>query len=88
MRLAAVFLHGRWKIPGRSRGRSAEVESVVNCRVSDRRHLIVGVSGGVTVDASPFVRADRVQVDDYGLLQAERENAAAENRQPDAWWWD
>ena len=65
-----------------------EVESVVNYRVIDRRHLIAGVSGGVTVDTGPFVRADRVQEDDYGLLKAERADAAPRNPQPDAWWWD
>ena len=34
----------------------AEVESIVNHRVIDRRHVVVGVSGGVTLNVAHYVR--------------------------------
>ena len=64
-----------------------EVESVVNHRVVGEKYIVVGVSGGVSVDTQHLVTTDALQVDDYG--------PARQNHQPlprelegAAWWWD
>jgi hypothetical protein len=66
----------------------AEVESVINHRVIDRRHLVVGVSGGVSVDAASCVRPNRIERDEYGLLQAEHAGATPADLPREVWWWD
>jgi hypothetical protein len=66
----------------------SEVNSIVNCRVVDRKHFIVGVSGGVSADTRPLARMDAMDVDEYGLLQAERAGSAPPRLLSDAWWWD
>lgn len=64
-----------------------EVESVVNHRVVGDRYIVVGVSGGVSIDTNSLVAADALQVDEYGQ--------ARQNHQPlprgfggSSWWWD
>jgi len=65
-----------------------EVESVINHRVVDGTRILVGVSGGVQVDASQYVRSASLEEDDYGLLRAGRNAAAPSDVPPEAWWWD
>jgi hypothetical protein len=65
-----------------------QVESVVNHRTIHRKHIVVGVSGGVSVDTSPLVQANRIIQDDYGLLKAERAGSAPRDLPRDVWWWD
>jgi hypothetical protein len=64
------------------------VESVVNHRVIDRRHIVAGVSGGVAVDTRPLVARQAMQVDDYGLLKTEHRGARPEESGESTWWWD
>jgi hypothetical protein len=64
------------------------VQSVINHRLVNGKHLIVGVSGGVLAEPSRFVTASAIQTDDYGALGAQRTNAAAAELPLDAWWWD
>ena len=71
-----------------------EVKTVMNYREIDVRqngrkvktHLVVGISGGVSVDAGRFLRSkDALLKDTYGKLKLDRRTArpATEN-----WWWD
>jgi hypothetical protein len=64
-----------------------EVESVVNHRVAGGRHILVGVSGGVSIDPSSLVRADALVQDDYGALQENQRPLPADLHRA-AWWWD
>ena len=63
------------------------VDTIINHRLVGNR-VIAGVSGGVTVDTASLVRADAIQVDDYGLLEAEHATSRPQLKSPGAWWWD
>ncbi|MFO0871425.1 MAG: DUF1598 domain-containing protein [Pirellulales bacterium] len=65
-----------------------EVESVVNHRVINRTQVVVGVSGGVSVDVRSLVARDRLQTDTYGKLQANRTGSQPRQLAADGWWWD
>ena len=64
------------------------VESVINHRVINRRHIVVAVSGGVSVDANKLVSTDHFKVDNYGLMQSSRAGSTPKLPPRDAWWWD
>ena len=64
------------------------VESIINHRLVNGKHLIVGVSGGVLARPWQFVAEGAIQSDRYGALKAERSNSAAGELPRDAWWWD
>jgi hypothetical protein len=66
----------------------ASVESVINHRLVNGKHLIVGVSGGVLAEPAKYVTAAAMQIDTYGKLQAQRNNSAAGDLPLEAWWWD
>jgi hypothetical protein len=77
---------GKYEI---DRGRApSEVDSVINHRVINGKRILVGVSGGVQVDANQVVRQTSFEVDDYGLLRSQQKDAAPDELPPDAWWWD
>ncbi len=65
-----------------------QVETVINHRVINRKHIVVGVSGGVAVDANHFVSTRNFKVDNYGLMQASRTSSEPQLPPRDAWWWD
>jgi hypothetical protein len=65
-----------------------EVESVINHRVINRKHIVVGVSGGVSVDANQFVSSKSFKLDNYGLMQSSRSSSTPKQTPRDAWWWD
>lgn len=65
-----------------------EVDTVVNHRVIGRKHIVAGVSGGVSVQSQPLVRKTAIEVDDYGALKAEHVGAVPKNLDANAWWWD
>jgi hypothetical protein len=65
-----------------------EVESVINHRLINRKHIVVGVSGGVSIDANHFVSTKSFKVDDYGLMQSSRSSSTPKQSPRDAWWWD
>jgi hypothetical protein len=64
------------------------VGSVINHRLIGRRHLVAGVSGGVAVDASEFIRLNAPTVDEYDLLQPMHAAKATEEIPVTRWWWD
>ncbi len=65
-----------------------EVETVINHRVIGQRHIVAGVSGGVSADARPYVQKPAITIDDYGALQAGRTASVPRDVPADAWWWD
>ena len=50
--------------------------------------IIVGVSGGVRVDPTAFVKPAAIKTDSYGLLQVQRSDAAPKKDDRACWWWD
>ncbi|MDX1945581.1 MAG: DUF1598 domain-containing protein [Pirellulaceae bacterium] len=66
----------------------AKVDSVINHRVIGGKHVIAGVSGGVTVDARELAARQAVQTDEYGLVAGERKASAPKSLPRHAWWWD
>jgi hypothetical protein len=65
-----------------------QVDSVINHRVVDRKHILVGVSGGVAVDTNQLVKSGAIKTDTYRLLSANRTSAAPPALPVQAWWWD
>ena len=63
------------------------VDTVINHRIIKGVHILVGVSGGVSCDPSPLVRADAIGLD-YGRLQDTRTFAKPKAASPEVWWWD
>ena len=66
----------------------AQVDSVVNHRLINGKHVVAGVSGGVEVDARSLVQPSAIKTDTYGLLKAARGPAAPRDLPRNAWWWD
>lgn len=60
-----------------------EVPSIVNHRIINRRHVVVGVSGGVTINAASYVR--HLQVDNQISTAAV---TSSQGKSSEAWWWD
>ena len=50
-----------------------QVETVINHRVINRKHILAGVSGGVSIDPAALVARDALETDTYGRLAAERD---------------
>ncbi len=69
-----------------------QVETVLNYRLVNAKHLIVGVSGGVSVDTTSLLQTRPFALDEYGLLQGDRANSDRANSTPAEsqtdWWWD
>jgi hypothetical protein len=63
-----------------------QVQTVINHRVINRRHIVAGVSGGVMVAPGDVLRDTRITHDGNQLAKSKREAPADEAR--DAWWWD
>ncbi|MCH7752362.1 MAG: DUF1598 domain-containing protein [Planctomycetes bacterium] len=61
-----------------------EVETVVNHRVINRRHIIAGVSGGVWVDARKSLHIRAAATEWAVTMVPSKPPASAE----DLWWWD
>ena len=59
----------------------------MNHRVIDRKHIVVGVSGGVSYDASQLVRPVNFKRDEYGLLSSNRDQGKPKVP-ANVWWWD
>lgn len=64
------------------------VESVMNHRVVNKKHILAAVSGGVRVDPRKYVAAEAFQVDRKGSLGSEHSRSAPEAVARTAWWWD
>ena len=68
-----------------------KVETVANHRViraGKKIHTIFGVSGGVSVDPSPLVARQAIEIESYGTLGSRRSAAVPKELPPGAWWWD
>jgi hypothetical protein len=65
-----------------------QVPTVIAHRVVNRTQILVGISGGVAVNPAMYVASDKIEVDSYGKLAAERTRAAAKELALEAWWWD
>jgi hypothetical protein len=66
------------------------VETVINHRVINGRHIVAGVSGGVSVSPGQYTKAQSIKTDTYGALKANRAGAATPVKKLslEAWWWD
>jgi hypothetical protein len=64
------------------------VESVINHRVINDRHIVAGVSGGVRAEPAKFVSREAIVTDKYGALKAKRSVAEKKDLPLEAWWWD
>ena len=73
---------GKYRVATRSAPR--EVDTVMNHRSIGKKHIAVGVSGGVRVDTAQL--ANSIRADEYGLLRGSREQSKP--RVGDRWWWD
>jgi hypothetical protein len=58
----------------------------MNHRIIDRKHIVVGVSGGVSVDTQNLLQLRPIKQDTYGQLDGDRVNATP--RALGQWWWD
>jgi hypothetical protein len=65
-----------------------KVQTVIAHRVVNQTQILVGISGGVAVNPASYVAADKIAIDNYGKLTAERAHAAAKELPLAAWWWD
>jgi hypothetical protein len=63
-----------------------QVDTVLNHRVINRRHVVVGVSGGVMI-APEDVLAKPREIEDYGQLTDGRRGIPPDLAD-NAWWWD
>jgi len=65
-----------------------KVLSIANYRVMTAGTFVVGVSGGVEVNAATKLSSDRYQTSTYGDLEAGRLQSKKAKDSPDLWWWD
>lgn len=65
-----------------------QVDTVVNHRVINRKHIVAGVSGGVSVDVTKLVRRDAMQTAVHAELDYQHERGAPVEMKPGTWWWD
>jgi len=64
------------------------VETVINHRVINRKHIVAAVSGGVRLDPSQLVARSAHASDRTGELGSQHHGAGPEERPADIWWWD
>ena len=66
-----------------------EVESVINHRVINRRHIVAGVSGGVVADARAVIAETGIESSSSSELENRRaESTVPAKLLPERWWWD
>lgn len=65
------------------------VETVVNHRLINGKHVVAGISGGVHVSPVSMVRKSAIALDNSGSLDSERARSTPTEQLPrDVWWWD
>jgi hypothetical protein len=64
------------------------VESVINHRIVNGKHILVGVSGGVVAEPWSIVNASAIDTEGYGKLKAERARSKTPELPTTGWWWD
>lgn len=77
---------GRYQVPRIPA--PVEVETVINHRVIGQKHIVAGVSGGVSAAAGKYLQKPAMTIDDYGDLQAGHTTSQPGDLPEDAWWWD
>lgn len=65
-----------------------KVDTVINHRVVHQKHILAGVSGGVTVNPAALVARKAIRIDSHGTLGNQRSTAAVTDLPLEAWWWD
>ncbi|MBM4002682.1 MAG: DUF1598 domain-containing protein [Planctomycetes bacterium] len=66
-----------------------EVLSVVNHRVIRGKHVVAGVSGGVSVQPRTFVAPDRIRTDQaVQLHERHSRSPQPQEMESSSWWWD
>jgi hypothetical protein len=65
-----------------------EVDTVINHRVIHGRHILTGISGGVSVEPASLVRSQAIQTERSPALGSRRSAAAPRRLSGEAWWWD
>ena len=66
----------------------SEVDTVIHHRVIGQKHIVAGVSGGVSADPSRYVQKSAIVTDDYGVLQAGHTVSKPGELPDGVWWWD
>jgi Protein of unknown function (DUF1598) len=66
----------------------SEVESVVNHKLINGKHIVAAVSGGVAVDARALGSRQAIKTDTSGQAATYRANSAPAELPRRAWWWD
>ncbi len=64
------------------------VESVINHRVINGKHILAGVSGGVSANPWKAAEPDAARPDPTGKLKIDLSSSAPGSRPQDNWWWD
>lgn len=65
------------------------VDSITNMRVIDKKYVIAGVSGGVNFDPSEMLTAEKMAIDEYGLMTADHKAGhVPQTIKHHSWWWD
>ncbi|PQO40309.1 hypothetical protein C5Y96_01685 [Blastopirellula marina] len=65
------------------------VDSIMNMRIIDKKHIIAGVSGGVNFDPSEMLTDEKMSVDEYGLMTADHKSGnVPQTIKHHGWWWD
>jgi hypothetical protein len=68
-----------------------EVDSIINHRVIDKKHIVAGISGGVDLDPDRDLLKLAKPKNAYDLTSQLRDNRPQEDRHQRAgtkWWWD
>jgi len=66
-----------------------DVETIMNMRVIDRKHIIAGVSGGVYFDPATFLDSSKYEKDEYGLIDVDhKQSELPPTLEHHGWWWD
>jgi hypothetical protein len=63
------------------------VESVVNHKLINKKHVVGAVSGGVRIDPASTVKTS-LKVDNAGQLGSHRDRNTPDNLPVTQWWWD
>ncbi|HEY2826237.1 MAG TPA: DUF1598 domain-containing protein, partial [Pirellulales bacterium] len=64
------------------------VETVINHRVVNKTTILVGVSGGVRIDANSQLKKTSLKTDEYALPAERLHNARKKDDASLRWWWD
>ncbi len=81
------FADAQQYVPARGIAPTA-VDTVINHRVIDRKHVIAAVSGGVHVSPWEIVEMASIEIDQQGDLDSEYQHGRPESDAENVWWWD